>query len=83
MLSALSTSQQAQLFANRAALIHSSGPPPAVTEPGTFAAMYGRYQALSSQVLATSYANLFLIIAVVTGSGALLAVFTRSPNRSR
>jgi EmrB/QacA subfamily drug resistance transporter len=83
VLSALSTSQQAQLFANRAALIPSSGPPSAATEPGTFAAMYGRYQALASQVLATSYANLFLIIAVVTGSGALLALFMRSPDRSR
>jgi len=85
VLSALSTSQQAQLFADRAALIHSTGPAvgAATAAPGTVAAMYGRYQALAGQVLATSYANLFLIIAVVTGSGALLALFMRSPNRSR
>ncbi|HEX4246390.1 MAG TPA: MDR family MFS transporter [Pseudonocardia sp.] len=83
VLSALSTSQQAQLFADRASLIHSAGPPAPATDPGTFAAVYGRYQALAGQVLATSYANLFLIIAVITGSGALLALFMRSPNRSR
>ena len=83
VLNALSTSQQAQLFADRAALIHSTGPTVVAPEPGTFAALFGRYQALAGPVLATSYATLFLIIAVVTGSGALLALFMRSPNRSR
>ena len=75
---ALTRSQQAQLFADRAALIHSAGQAVPASGPGTFAAMYGRYQALAGQVLATSDANLFLIIAVVTGSAALLALFMRS-----
>jgi hypothetical protein len=40
--------------------------------------MYGRYQYLSSAALATSYANLFLVIAVLTGAGAVLALLIRA-----
>lgn len=78
-LNALSTSQQAQLFADRADLIPPTSTPASALSPATFGQLYGRYQQLSVQVLATSYANLFLIIAVLTGAGCLLAFFLRKP----
>jgi EmrB/QacA subfamily drug resistance transporter len=79
-LTVLSTSQRAQLFANRAAL-SPRGPVPGAGgswSPELFASMYGRYQYLSSAALATSYANLFLVIAVLTGAGAVLALLIRA-----
>ena len=84
MLSALSTSQQAQLLAGRGAVIPASSAPPVPAgpmSPAVFASMYGKYQYLSSQILATSYANLFLVIALLTGSVAVLALFMRSPGK--
>jgi EmrB/QacA subfamily drug resistance transporter len=85
VLSALSTSQEAQLFADRGALIPVNTAPPApggAVSPDLFAAMYGKYQYLSTQILATSYANLFLVIAVLTGAVAVLALFMRSPGKT-
>jgi hypothetical protein len=49
------------------------------TSPQVFASMYGKYQYLSSQVLASSYANLFLVIAVLTAACVGLALFLRTP----
>jgi EmrB/QacA subfamily drug resistance transporter len=77
LLNALSTSQQAQLFADRAALTPQSGPLPQT--PQEIEELYGRYQILSAQVLATSYANLFLIVALLTGACVLFALFQRKP----
>jgi hypothetical protein len=77
-LTALSVSQQAQLLADRAGLIPSTSVP--ATAP--FAARYGRYQSLSASVLATSYANLFLLIAAVTAAAALLAFFLPKPGQA-
>jgi EmrB/QacA subfamily drug resistance transporter len=84
VLSALSTSQDAQLLADRGALIPASTAPPAPgggLSPEVFASMYGKYQYLNSQILATSYANLFLVLAVLTGAVAVLALFMRSPGK--
>jgi EmrB/QacA subfamily drug resistance transporter len=84
VLSALSTSQVAQLLADRGALIPASTAPPApggAMPPRVFASMFGKYQYLNSQILATSYANLFLVIAVLTGAVAVLALFMRPPGK--
>jgi EmrB/QacA subfamily drug resistance transporter len=81
VLSALSTSQQAQLMSGRAAMMPSTGPTPSSLAPDQFASMYGRYQYMSSEVLATSYSNLFLLMSLLTGAGVLLALFMRKPSR--
>ncbi|MBB6380235.1 EmrB/QacA subfamily drug resistance transporter [Pseudonocardia eucalypti] len=78
VLNALSTSQQAQLFADRTALTRATAAPP--TTPEGLGELYGRYRTLSVQVLATSYANLFLVVAALTGAGVLLALFLRKPS---
>src|SRR5882757_225086 len=77
LLNALATSQQAQLFVDRAGLVQQTVNP-AQAQHG-LGELYGRYLTLSSQVLATSYANLFLVVAVLTGAGVLLALFLRTP----
>jgi MFS family permease len=82
VLSAISTSQQAQLLADRTAVMSTNTATGQLATPGVFAQIYGRYEYLSGQVLATSYANLFLIIAAVTATAVLLAVFMRKPDRS-
>ncbi|WP_445187436.1 MDR family MFS transporter [Pseudonocardia sp. Cha107L01] len=82
VLSAISTSQQAQLLADRGTLMPAGTLAGDLSTPGVFAQLYGRYEYLSSQVLATSYANLFLVIAAVTGAGVLLAIFMRKPDRT-
>ncbi|MDT7667840.1 MAG: hypothetical protein QOC74_623 [Pseudonocardiales bacterium] len=82
VLSAISTSQQAQLLADRGTLMPAGTPSGDLSTPGVFAQLYERYEYLSSQVLATSYANLFLVIAAVTGAGVLLAIFMRKPDRT-
>jgi ABC-type branched-subunit amino acid transport system substrate-binding protein len=80
-LSAVSTSQQAQFGAEEGALVQatkwtSNGGP---VSAQTFAAMYGRYEYFSSQVLAHSYSNIFLILAVATAASGALVVFMRNP----
>jgi MFS family permease len=81
VLSAVSTSQQAQLLADRGAVMPATSMTSGTLPAGQFASAYGRYQDLSSQVLATSYSNLFLLIAGLTGAGVLLALFMRTPSR--
>jgi EmrB/QacA subfamily drug resistance transporter len=84
VLSALTTSQQAQLIADRGAVIQSQNGlhPPGPMSPQLFAQMYGRYEYLSTQVLADSYANVFLVIAGLTAAGVVLALFLRKPKSS-
>jgi hypothetical protein len=70
------------LLADRGALMPASTQSPSTarpTSPQVFASMYGKYQYLSSQVLASSYAKLFLVIAVSTAACVGLALFPRSP----
>ncbi|GAA5173052.1 DHA2 family efflux MFS transporter permease subunit [Pseudonocardia eucalypti] len=80
-LAALASIQQAQLMANRAALttIGHAGVDPAA--PGAMTQLYGRYRELSLQVLATSYANIFLVVAGITAAGVVLALGMRPPPR--
>ncbi|HEY2099779.1 MAG TPA: DHA2 family efflux MFS transporter permease subunit [Pseudonocardia sp.] len=79
-LGALGITQQAELFAARAALVR---PDPAIAahsgalDAHGFAAAYLRYQHLSLEVLATSYSNLFLLIAILTAAGAVLGLLLR------
>jgi hypothetical protein len=50
--------------------------------PQLFASIYGRYEYLSSQVLAHSYSDLFLLLAVLTAASGVLAVFLRNPREA-
>jgi EmrB/QacA subfamily drug resistance transporter len=82
-LAALATTQQAQLFADRAALTPATKIPRADGHTGpltakTFAAAYQQFQHMRLAVLATSYSNLFLLIAALTATGVVLALFLRS-----
>lgn len=77
-LSALATHQQAQIQADSSALVQSQGMRSGAMTPQLFASAYGRYEYLSSQVLASSYSNLFLILAVTTAASGVLAVYLRS-----
>jgi MFS family permease len=80
-LSALSSSQQAQIGADSSALVQADRLPTATMSPQVFASMYGRYEYLSSQILAHSYSDLFLLLAVLTAASGALAVFLRSPRK--
>jgi hypothetical protein len=82
-LAALATTQQAQLFADRAALTPATKIPRADGHTGplsakAFAAAYQQFQHLRLAVLATSYSNLFLLIAALTATGVVLALFLRA-----
>jgi EmrB/QacA subfamily drug resistance transporter len=82
-LAALATTQQAQLLADRAALIPATKIPRADGHTGpltakAFAAAYQQFQHLRLAVLATSYSNLFLVTAMLTATGVVLALFLRS-----
>lgn len=76
-LNALASQLQAQLMVDRAPLMPRDvlrAPP---TSPEGFAQAYGMYRYLSTSVLATSYSNLFLLIALATGACTLLALTLR------
>jgi EmrB/QacA subfamily drug resistance transporter len=82
-LTAISTSQQAQLLADDGALTRAGGKLAAAGPMSAhlFASLYGRYQYLAAQIQATSYANLFLITAALTGAGVLLILFVGTSRR--
>ncbi|HEY4008146.1 MAG TPA: DHA2 family efflux MFS transporter permease subunit [Pseudonocardia sp.] len=82
-LSAMASRQEAQLFADRAAL-RTSAAGPSHPDPHTargFASIYQQYQHLNLEVLGTSYGNVFLLTAVVTAASVFLATFLRSSDR--
>jgi EmrB/QacA subfamily drug resistance transporter len=79
-LSAMASLQQAQLFADRAAL-RTEGSVAQHLDPHTprgFATLYTQYQHLQLQVLGTSYGNVFLLVALATAAGVALAGFLTS-----
>lgn len=80
-LTVLGDAQRAQLQNSEGALTERTGPAPVDAtghlSPTDFARMYGRYQQLSDQLLAVSYANLFLVIALMTAAGSVLALLIR------
>lgn len=81
-LSALSTTLQSQLLADRAALVPESVLPPTVDPHSSsgFSQLYGVYRHLQLEVLGTTYGNLFLLVAFVTGAVAVLGFYL--PKRS-
>jgi EmrB/QacA subfamily drug resistance transporter len=81
-LGALATGQQAQLLADRAAL---SAPAGSLSSAGggalsasTFSTAYRLMQHLQAQILATSYANMFLLLTLVTLGCSLAALVLRA-----
>ncbi|HZZ45517.1 MAG TPA: MDR family MFS transporter [Pseudonocardia sp.] len=81
---ALASMQQAQLFANRTALIPQSTTPVTSTGEPTLAQvgpLFGRLQQLNAEIQATSYSNIFLITAVLTASGMFLVLALRAPGK--
>ena len=79
-LTVLATSQQAQLMADRAALIPANSDVAAVQHivnqgPGM---VYAYYQKLSLYVMADAYSNVFLVCCVLTAAAVVLALFLRS-----
>jgi len=82
LLTALASERQAQLWANRTALV------PPVSDPRLHEAVeHGAqglapyYQALALDVLAQAYSDVFLVCGVITLATVPLALFIRSPNK--
>jgi EmrB/QacA subfamily drug resistance transporter len=80
-LSALATHQQSQIQADSAALVEAKGMSSGQMTPQLFASIYGRYEYLTSQILAHSYSNLFLLLAVLTAASGVLAVYLRTSGK--
>jgi EmrB/QacA subfamily drug resistance transporter len=87
VLTALSTSQQAQQMANRSSLLQSSG---ANMDPRIYAmsqegpsGLIPVWQQLEADVLAHAYSDVFLVITVLTVLGIPLAMLLKSGRPSR
>ena len=83
VLTSMATTQQAQYMADRSALLHPNGPdvaPPIVAMqhqgPGGLIPLW---EQLQTEVLAQAYSNVFLVIAAVTATGAVLALMVKKP----
>jgi EmrB/QacA subfamily drug resistance transporter len=80
-MTALATDQANQLMADRAALIPAN-PQTALAKQLAdqgMTGMYGYYQALQGHVMADAYSNVFLVCAVLTVIGLVLAFFIKRP----
>lgn len=77
---ALLTLHQAQLFAGRAALLPDNTPTPHLGPPGTpdWLGVYALYQQTQLRVFADAIDWLFVIVAILTAGGVILAAFLRS-----
>ncbi|MDQ2708160.1 MAG: multidrug efflux MFS transporter [Actinomycetota bacterium] len=73
----LATAQQTQMFSDRATLTPATAAGAASSGAG-FAPLYQRFQHLNLEVLAASYADLFLITAGLAVLGAIGALLLRS-----
>jgi EmrB/QacA subfamily drug resistance transporter len=82
LLSAMSTVQQAQFMSDRSGLVQANGPgtnPRIVSlEQQGQAALIPLWQTLKNEVQAQAYSNIFLVLAVLTAAGVVLAFFLRS-----
>lgn len=86
VLTAMAGSQQAQLLADRSPLLESSG----MTADPRLAEMADRgavglipvWKELQVQTLAEAYSNIFLVISIVTGVGAVMALMVKAPPES-
>ena len=79
-LTVLATSQQAQLMADRAALIPATSgvaPVQQIVAQGQ-GMIYAYYQQLSLYVMADAYSNVFLVCCVLTAAAVVLALFLHS-----
>jgi len=74
-LTAMATTQQAQLAAGRTALLQADSSQVAQLN---FAQFYGLYRQTQLAVLANSYSNVFLLTAATTVLAALVALLLRS-----
>jgi EmrB/QacA subfamily drug resistance transporter len=80
VLTAILTSQQAQMMVGRASLVPANTPTPHLGPPGTpdWLGAYAVYRQTSLQVFVGAIDNLFLIGAVMAAVGALAALALRS-----
>jgi MFS family permease len=86
VLTAIATQQQAQLSADRSALL---GTPAAAGRAELndlmrygFGGMYALYRRTQLSILASAYSDVFLVITVVTLIGAMLAMLLKIPAKS-
>jgi EmrB/QacA subfamily drug resistance transporter len=80
-LGALATAQQAQLLADRASLTRtdaSLGTHNGTLSRAAFAAIYRQAEHLQAQILGTSYANMFLMLTLLTLACSMAALLLRS-----
>jgi EmrB/QacA subfamily drug resistance transporter len=83
-MTVVATAQQSQLMADRSALM-TEADNRAVTHgllPGDGMAYFGYYKAVNTSATAAAYSNVFLICALLTGVGVVLAAFMRKPHRA-
>jgi EmrB/QacA subfamily drug resistance transporter len=79
IMTAIATSQQGQLMADQSALIPANSPASVrMSEQGT-SSMYGYYLQLQGMVTGRAYSNVFLVCALLTMVGIVLAFFMRKP----
>jgi EmrB/QacA subfamily drug resistance transporter len=79
VMTVLQVDQQSQLMADRSSMIPAYSTKPQVqhtVSQGT-SALYGLYQQLQAQVVASSYSDVFYMMALVSASGVLLALMLR------
>ena len=83
VLTAMLTGNQAQMMADRGALIPSSATPPALGPPGTpsLVGLYAWYQQTNGQVYVAVLDEIFLVTAVISVLGVLGALLLRSSVR--
>ncbi|GAA5145489.1 DHA2 family efflux MFS transporter permease subunit [Pseudonocardia eucalypti] len=82
VMTVLATAQQAQLSADRAALIQVGNPDLAAhgISPDDPRSLYGYYRAVQLDVLGQAYSNVFLVAAVLTCVGIGLAALMHKPS---
>jgi MFS family permease len=81
MMTAIASTQQNQLMADRSALVQSNSSLPPVQQAvseGT-SALYAIYQQLQIKVTAGAYSDVFYVTAIVTAIGVVLALFMGRP----
>ncbi|MDT7612054.1 MAG: hypothetical protein QOG96_6557 [Pseudonocardiales bacterium] len=80
-MTVLATNRANQLMADRAALIPASPRNPLAKQLADqgLTGMYGYYQELQGHVMADAYSNVFLVCAVLTVIGLVLAFFIKRP----
>lgn len=83
VLTALATAQQAQLMADRTALLSEGGPQaPAILNlviRQGISGLYPLYRRTQLSAMASAYSDVFIVTAVATGVGALLALMLKKP----